>query len=78
MLFYGGDVSGDAVDLFDHIEVRVGGTPFRGQVKKLHPSSREVTVQYEDHHDVARSTGEPRRKTARVSVLAVDLVRRDG
>lgn len=75
---YYGDDSVYAVEPFDAVEVRVDGHTFDGQVLKLHPRGREVTVRYRDDLDVTRTTGEPRWKTRRVDVSAVDLIKRDG
>lgn len=79
VLYYGDDVIGGeyAVEIGDHVEVRIDGHVHDGQVAKLHPKSHEVTVRYLDELNTTRA-GEPRRKTARVHVLTVDLIRRDG
>lgn len=79
-LYYGdGHELGDyAVELHDRVEIAVLGRLYDGVVTAIHPKSREVTVRYQDHGDVARTTGNPRRKTARVHILAVDLIARDG
>lgn len=81
LLYYGDDGPGDdayAVEVFDQVEVRIDGVAYEGEVVKLHPRSHEVTVRYIDHHDLQRSTGEPRRKpkSCRAHVLAVDLIAR--
>jgi hypothetical protein len=47
-----------------------------GVVLRMHPRSGEVGVRVEDHRDMTRS-GTPRRKTFRLPVDLVDLVRRD-
>lgn len=69
------------VERFDQVEVRIGnrweGRTFDGVVTRLHPRSGEVTVRYEDCYAATRN-GDPRKKTARVPVSAVDLVARDG
>ena len=70
------------VELFDRVEVtltpELGGHTCEGIIKKLHPKSRTVTVRYEDHRDYGRTTGEPKMKTARVFLAAVELIARDG
>jgi hypothetical protein len=47
-----------------------------GVVLRTHPRSGEVGVRVEDHRDMTRS-GTPRRKTFRLPVDLIDLVRRD-
>lgn len=66
------------VEIHDHVEVLVDGIIFDGQVRKVHPRCRQVTVHYEDHLDLYRTTGNPREKTARVNIGSVALIRRDG
>lgn len=78
-MHYGGP-HGDleyAVELFDRVECRLDGRTYAGQVTKLYPRLSQVRVRYEDHFDIARTTGEPRSKSARFHVTAVDLVGRD-
>ncbi|WP_119167087.1 hypothetical protein [Algihabitans albus] len=79
-LWYGDDPASEyVVELFDRVEVRLGdGMVAEGLVKKIHPRRREVSVRYEDHIDAYRTTSNPRRKTVRVPVTAVDLIARDG
>ena len=66
-----------AVELYDRVEVTIGGTTFDGEVRHIHTRAREVTVRYEDHHDRARTTGDPRKVTARVPLASVVLIGRD-
>ena len=75
-MFYGDDQE-YAVELHDRVELRRDGHTFDGVVVKLHPRSSEVTVRYEDWLDTARTTGNPRTRTARAHLLAVDLIGRD-
>jgi len=65
------------IEAFDHVELRADGAVFEGQIVKLHPKLRKVTVRYADFQDCRRD-GEPKQKTTQVSFQAVDLVRRDG
>lgn len=78
MQLYYGDDREYAVELYDRVEMRRDGKTFDGVVTKIHNRSHEVTVRFEDHLDVARTTGNPRRKSARAPIGAVDLVGRDG
>jgi len=65
------------VELFDAVDVTIDGSTFAGQVRHIYPKLRQVTVRYEDHHDLVWKTLEPRKLTARVPVDAVMLVARD-
>lgn len=78
-MYYGEDpFCGDyAVELHDIVEVRIDGVTYDGVVTKLHPRSHEIAVRYADHVNTRRD-GQPRTRSARVHVLAVDLIARDG
>jgi hypothetical protein len=65
-----------AVELFDHVEVRIGGLTFDGEITGLYPRKGMVRVRYLDTLDF-RKDGEPKRKPARVPVGDVDLIGRD-
>lgn len=65
------------VEQFDHVELRLNGFVFEGQVTKVHPRIGQVTVRYDDYEDPQRD-GTPRQRGVRVPVADVDLVRRDG
>lgn len=77
-MYYDGNCTDYHVEANDIVEVEIDGTTSAGQVVALHPRSGQVTVRYEDHHDCYRTTGNPRRKSVRVDLSDVDLVRRDG
>lgn len=76
VLFYASDRE-YAVELGDRVELPLTDGTFAGVVTKLHPRALEVTVRYEDHHDTYRTTSNPRQKTVRLPIEAVDLVGRD-
>lgn len=67
-----------AVELFDQVDVRMDGCVHAGEITRIHARSGEVRVRYADGYDIARTTGNPRVKSARVPVSAVDLIARDG
>ncbi|HEX2255630.1 MAG TPA: hypothetical protein VHG92_02825 [Afifellaceae bacterium] len=73
-LFYGDDFT-YRVELHDRVEVRLDGRTYDGVVTALHRN--EVTVRYEDDLDCRRD-GEPKRRTRRFPLPAVDLIARDG
>jgi hypothetical protein len=64
------------VEMYDQVEVRVDGATFDGEVRKIHGDG--VTVRYGDYLDTCRTTTNPRVKTMRFPIQAVDLIRRDG
>lgn len=65
-----------AVEMFDRIEVEIGGGVFDGVVTKLHPRKGDVSVRYDDHINTLRN-GDPRRCAARVPLSAVVFMGRD-
>lgn len=65
------------VELHDHVEATIDGRLFDGQVTAIYRTGM-VRVRYLDHDDIAKRTGEPKKKTARVSYRALSLERRDG
>lgn len=66
------------VEMHDQVELRLGHDTFDGVVVAIHPRLRAVTVRYDDDIDCHPITGRPRRKSVRVPVGDVDLMRRDG
>lgn len=64
------------VELFDHVEVEIDGHTFEGQVRAIYRDG--VTVRYENHQIVHRTTGTSPTCNRRVPMTAVTLVRRDG
>ena len=75
---YGGDdYAVYEVEPFDHVEIRLNGRLFDGQVTKVHARLRAVTVRFEDYTDPRRD-GTLRRRSVRVPVGAATLIRRDG
>lgn len=78
-LYYGDTPIGDyAVEMYDQVDVRVDGCAHAGEITRIYPRFGEVRVRYADGYDIARTTGNPRVKSARVPVSAVDLIARDG
>jgi len=73
-----GDDGEYAVELFDRVDVSIDGKVFDGVVTAVHPRLGAVTVRYQDHQDIARTTGNPRTKRARLTIGDVELVARDG
>lgn len=77
-IFYCDD-EGYEVELGDSVEfcwVFTGPSNHDGEVIALHPKKREVRIRYRDQDDRARSTGEPRVKSACVPVDCVTLIAR--
>ncbi|MGB5147481.1 MAG: hypothetical protein WBN86_10190 [Porticoccaceae bacterium] len=66
-----------AVELWDKVTVLVDDHLYEGYVAKLFPRTEQVQVGYLDWMNVNRA-GDPSRKSARVSVRDIELVRRDG
>lgn len=75
-LFYSDD-EGYQVEMFDHVELQVDGYTFDGEVRKIHARSREVTVRFEDHTDLYRTSLNGRRRSLRVPLADVTLIGRD-
>lgn len=67
----------DPVELFDHVELRLDGHVFEGQITRLMPRAGRVRVGYADFTDPRRD-GEGKWRSAEVAVADVDLIRRDG
>lgn len=68
---------GGAVELFDHVELRLDGKSFEGQVTKLLRKLYRVRVGYADFINTRRD-GEGVWRSAEVPVADIDLIRRDG
>jgi ribosomal protein L35AE/L33A len=70
------------VELYDQVEIDLGNRweprVVGGVVTRLHPRSSEVTVRYEDNLDFRKRDGEPKRKSVRVPIATVMMIRRDG
>lgn len=75
-MYYGDDRVYE-VERHDTVEVRIDGHTYDGVVTNLHPKSSEVTVRYEDWIDLVRTTGNPKRKTARAHISSIDLIAKD-
>jgi len=65
------------VQLFDHVELRLDGSVFEGQITKLFPATGRVRVGYADFINTRRD-GEGVWRSAEVPVAHIDLIRRDG
>ena len=66
-----------AVEVWDKVTVLIDGHLYEGFVLELFPRTEQVRVRYSDWVDTTRA-GDPRRKSALVSVRDVELVGRDG
>jgi hypothetical protein len=75
-LYYGDDRE-YAVEQFDKVDLRFDGSTFDGEIRKLHPRLRMVTVRFEDYRDTYRTTSNGRSRSVRVPVADVDLIARD-
>lgn len=65
------------IDLFDWVDVTLDGQVFDGQVTRLWPRLKMVTVVYIDHINTTK-LGHTSHKSKRVPIAAVTLNRRDG
>jgi len=66
-----------AIEIYDAVDVEIDGHAYEGIVTRLFPRIGRVQVRYRDHVDATRS-GEPRSKSASVSVHDIALLGRDG
>ena len=77
-MFYPDTNDGYEVEVFDHVEIKVDGMIAEGQVVKLHPKDRQLSVRYEDHLNAYRTTGNPRVRTIKMPLAEVVFAGRDG
>jgi len=68
---------GMPVELFDHVELSLGGRVYEGQVTRRHPRKGEVRVGYRNDAMTTRA-GDAKWRVATVPVARVELIARDG